>query len=76
VADNPWRELRAAGVPVAVGADDPLLFRADLLANYAALGATDHELADLARCSILASTAPPVVQASLQAGVDAWLRPL
>ncbi|MCW2707201.1 MAG: Adenosine deaminase, partial [Frankiales bacterium] len=73
VADNPWRELRAAGVPVAVGADDPLLFRADLLANYAALGAGDHELADLARCSIRASTAPADVRASMLAGVDAWL---
>jgi adenosine deaminase len=73
VADNPWRELRAAGVPVAVGADDPLLFRADLLANYAALGARDHELADLARCSIRASTAPADVKASMLAGVDAWL---
>ncbi|MDX6219980.1 MAG: adenosine deaminase [Frankiales bacterium] len=73
VADNPWRELRAAGVPVAVGADDPLLFRAGLLANYAALGAGDHELADLARCSIRASTAPADVRASMLAGVDAWL---
>jgi adenosine deaminase len=73
VADNPWRELRAAGVPVAVGADDPLLFRADLLANYVALGAGDHELADLARCSIRASTAPADVRASMLAGVDAWL---
>src|SRR4051794_16211649 len=47
VQDSPWRELRAGGVPVAIGADDPLLFRADLLANYAALGASSMELADL-----------------------------
>jgi adenosine deaminase len=72
VADNPWRALRAAGVPVAIGADDPLLFRADLLANYAVLGASDDELADLARCSITSSTAPPGVQAVLLAGVESW----
>ncbi|MCW2587066.1 MAG: adenosine deaminase [Frankiales bacterium] len=75
VADNPWRQLRAAGVPVAVGADDPLLFGADLVANYAALAPTDAEAADLARCSITASTAPEDLKARLLAGVDAWLTP-
>ena len=73
VADSPWRELRAAGVPVAVGADDPLLFQAGLLANYAALGATDVELADLARCSITASAAPAELRTRLLAAVDTWL---
>lgn len=72
VADNPWRTLRAAGVPVAIGADDPLLFRASLLDNYAVLEATDEELADLAVCSIRASTAPPSVRAGLLADVDSW----
>jgi adenosine deaminase len=72
VAENPWRELRAAGVPVAVGADDPLLFRAGLLDNYAALGASDAELADLARCSVTASAAPDDVQASLLSAIEAW----
>ncbi len=71
-AESPWRALRAAGVPVAIGADDPLVFHAGLLENYAALGASDVELADLARCSVLASTAPPDVQASLLVGIDAW----
>ncbi|MCW2499682.1 MAG: adenosine deaminase [Frankiales bacterium] len=75
VADNPWRQLRAAGVPVAVGADDPLLFGADLVANYAALAPTDAEAADLARCSITASTAPEDRKARLLAAVDAWLTP-
>ena len=75
VADNPWRALRAAGVPVAIGADDPLLFRADLLDNYAVLGASAAELADLAACSVRASTAPPAVRSALLAGIDAWLRP-
>ena len=73
VVQSPWRELRAAGVPVAIGADDPLLFRADLVANYAALAPTEAEAADLARCSITASTAPAQLRASLLAGVDAWL---
>ena len=73
VAENPWRELRAAGVPVAIGADDPLLFRAGLLDNYAALGATDAELADLARCSVEACAAPTALKASLLAGITTWL---
>jgi len=73
VAESPWRALRAAGIPVAIGADDPLLFRASLLDNYAALDASDDELADLARCSIRSSTAPAAVQASMLAAVDAWL---
>lgn len=73
VAESPWRALRDAGVPVAIGADDPLLFRADLIQNYAALGASDSEAADLARCSITASTAPGALKATLLAGVDSWL---
>ncbi|HUR13582.1 MAG TPA: adenosine deaminase [Mycobacteriales bacterium] len=73
VSDSPWRTLRAAGVPVAVGADDPLVFQAGLLQNYAVLGADDAELADLARCSVLASTAPPAVRDRMLDGVEAWL---
>ena len=72
VADSPWRALRAAGVPVAIGADDPLLFRATLLDNYRALEATPAELADLARCSVETSFAPPEVKARLLAGIVAW----
>ena len=48
-------------------------FRAGLLENYAALGASDAELADLARCSVLASTAPLDVQQRLLAGIASWL---
>jgi adenosine deaminase len=72
VAESPWRQLRAAGVPVAIGADDPLVFRAGLLENYSALEATSEELVDLARCSVLASAAPPAVRASLLADIDTW----
>ena len=74
VAESPWRALRAAGVLVAIGADDPLVFQAGLLDNYAALDASDVELADLARCSLLASTAPPAVRARLLADVETWLQ--
>lgn len=73
VADSPWRQLRESGVLVAIGADDPLVFQAGLLDNYAALDAGDDELADLARCSVLASTAPPAVRDRLLEGIEAWL---
>jgi adenosine deaminase len=73
VEASPWRVLRSAGVPVAIGADDPLLFRAGLLDNYAALGASDKELADLAACSIRASAAPEDLKASMLAAVTTWL---
>ncbi len=76
VADSPIRALRAAGVAVALGADDPLLFRSGLVEQYAALrsvGLSDVELADLARCSVTASTAPYAVQRVLLTGIDRWL---
>ncbi len=72
VQDSPWRALRAAGVPVVIGADDPLLFWADLLDNYAVLGASDAELVDLSRCSIQASAAPAQTKAALLAALDTW----
>ena len=77
VAAVPVVRLREAGVPVALGADDPLLFRSGLVAQYegarAVLGLSDEALADLARCSVRGSTAPDDVQRRLLAGVDAWL---
>jgi len=77
VEEVPVRALRAARVPVALGADDPLLFRSGLLAQYEAVrdsaGLTDDDLADLARCAVRGSTAPPDVRARLEAGIDAWL---
>ena len=56
-AQVPLRRLFEAGVPVALGADDPLLFGPRLAAQYEiarhAHGFTDAELADLARASVL-----------------------
>jgi len=73
----PLRALVDAGATVALGADDPLLFRSRLVAQYAiardVLGFSDTELADLARSSIRASRASDGSRARMLAGVDAWL---
>ncbi|MEO7071322.1 MAG: adenosine deaminase [Nostocoides sp.] len=76
-AEVPLRELVAAGIPVALGADDPLLFGSRLLAQYETArsvhGFTDAELADLASGSIRASRAPDDLKAGYLAEVVAWL---
>jgi adenosine deaminase len=73
----PVRTLYEAGVPVALGADDPLLFGPRLVSQYEIArdvhGFTDPELAALARMSIQGSAAPASVQGRLLAGVDHWL---
>ena len=76
LADVPLRQLLDAGATVALGADDPLLFKARLNDQYEAarsLGFTDDELADLARLSILASFAPDADKQRWLAEVDAWV---
>ncbi len=77
-ADVPVRRLYEAGVPIALGADDPLLFGSRLGRQYELArhshGFGDAELADLARSSIRGSAAPPDVRARLLDGVDGWLR--
>ena len=77
LADVPLRALRDAGVPVALGADDPLLFGARLVKQYdvarADHGLTDAELAELARCSVRGSMAPDELRGRLLRGIDAWL---
>ena len=64
-------------MPVALGADDPLLFGPRLTTQYEIArhvhGFTDAELADLARMSVASSAAPEPVRARLLAGIDAWL---
>jgi adenosine deaminase len=76
-ADVPLRTLIDAGVRVALGADDPLLFSSRLVAQYelarGAHGLSDEELADLARTSVLGSAAPAGTRTRLLNGIDAWL---
>jgi adenosine deaminase len=76
-ADVPLRTLFEAGVQVALGADDPLLFGRRLVAQYElarqAHGLPDAALAELARMSVRGSAAPPGVRARLLAGIDDWL---
>jgi adenosine deaminase len=76
-ADVPLRTLLDAGIPVSLGADDPLLFGQRLTAQYRlarqAHGLSDHELAEVARMSVRGSVAPAGTRSRLLAGIDAWL---
>jgi adenosine deaminase len=76
-AEVPLRTLLDAGVPVALGADDPLLFGSRLTAQYEIArhihGMDDAQIADLARMSVRGSVAPAGIAARLLAGIDAWL---
>jgi adenosine deaminase len=69
--------LLEAGVTVALGADDPLLFAARLADQYALMraahGLCDTDLAELARMSVRASCAPAERQSEMLAGIDGWL---
>jgi adenosine deaminase len=73
----PVRTLAEAGVQVALGADDPLLFGRRLVKQYEIArdvhGFTPAELAGLARMSVHGSVAPSDVRAGLLAGIDDWL---
>jgi adenosine deaminase len=75
--DVPLRQLFDAGVSIALGADDPLLFGSRLNRQYelarVVYGFGDEELAELARQSIRASAAPDDVRKRLLEGVEAWL---
>jgi adenosine deaminase len=76
-ADVPLRRLFDAGVPIALGSDDPLLFGARLLRQYElareAYGFSDAEVAELARQSVRSSAAPDSVRKELMRGIDDWL---
>jgi adenosine deaminase len=73
----PVRTLFDAGVPVALAADDPLLFGRRLVRQYEIArdvhDFTAPELAELARMSVLGSAAPAAVRTRLLAGIDTWL---
>ncbi len=73
----PVRTLYEAGVPVALGADDPLLFGPRLVAQYEIArdthGMSDAQLAELARMSVRGSAAPDQLRRDTLAGIDAWL---
>ncbi|MFF9817010.1 adenosine deaminase [Streptomyces sp. NPDC014006] len=75
--DVPLRTLFEAGVPMALGADDPLLFGSRLAAQYEIARRhhefTDEELAELARQSLRATAAPDGVKRELLSEVDDWL---
>jgi adenosine deaminase len=74
--DVPLRQLVEAGVPVALGADDPLLFGPRLAAQYElareVFGLSDDALAELARMSVRSSAAPASLRDRLLAGIEAW----
>ncbi len=73
----PLAQLLDAGIPVALGADDPLLFGARLTAQYELArgvhGFDDAQLAELARMSVRGSAAPSDIRAKLLTGIDDWL---
>lgn len=77
LADVPLRRLFDAGVPIALGADDPLLFGSRLLRQYElareVYGFRDAEIAELARQSIRSSAAPETLKADALKDIDTWL---
>jgi adenosine deaminase len=73
----PLHQLLDAGVQVALGADDPLLFGSRLTSQYAVVRAAheldDAALAQLASMSVRGSRAPSDLRATLLAQIDDWL---
>jgi adenosine deaminase len=74
----PLRPLEDAGVPVVLAADDPLLFGAGLLDQYAAArdvhGYRRADLARLARASVTHSTMPAERKRQILRDIDGWER--
>jgi adenosine deaminase len=77
LSEVPLHQLYDAGVPVALGTDDPLLFETGIADEYSiarrVLGFADGELAHLAGCSVRGSQAPEPVKSQLLEGIDSWL---
>ena len=76
-SEVPLRALAEHGIPIALGADDPLLFGSRLVAQYELardhLAFTDAELARLASQSLAASRAPESVRTAADQAAPAWL---
>jgi adenosine deaminase len=76
LAQIPVDAFQQAGVPVALAADDPLIFGTRLVGQYEILrgvhGLDDQALADLARQAVRAATAPAEVTGRLLSGIDVW----
>src|SRR4051812_8468570 len=74
----PLGPLEKAGVPVVLAADDPLLFGAGLVEQYAAArdvhGYGRADLARLARASVDHSSMPVEMAQRMRSAVDAWER--
>jgi adenosine deaminase len=74
----PVRELERAGVPVVLAADDPLLFGAGLLEQYAAVRDVHaygrDDLARLAAASVTHSTMPTGLREPMLRDIDEWRR--
>src|ERR1700722_7369763 len=74
---GPIRPLCEAGVPIALGADDPVLFGRRLVKQYEIArdvhAFSPPELAELARQSVHSSAAPPETRTRLLTAIDAWL---
>jgi len=74
--DVPLPQVLEAGIQVALGADDPLLFGNRLGHQYAIardLGCSDTQLAGLARGSVLGSRAPDDIRSAALREIDDWL---
>jgi adenosine deaminase len=73
----PLAALYDTGLKIALGADDPLLFRSRVVDQYETArkvhGFSDEQLARLAADSIKASAAPQQVKDRLLSGVRDWL---
>jgi adenosine deaminase len=69
--DHPFPALRAAGIPLTLGSDDPPYFGASVGGEYAVarerFGLDDAELVGITRTAILASFAEPALRIELLA---------
>jgi len=72
----PLRTLEAAGVPVVLGADDPLLFGAGLVEQYAAArdvhGYDRDDLARLAAASVRHAAMPATLATEMLNDIETW----